>query len=165
MFVRVLKGLFTTRTGWTIVAGLVVIGAAAAAKFYTEQHSAPERVVAADGLEEILAAVPEALEVYQSAHPEGVLDEAAWTPAVVDCGRSAQATEAERANPTWSTLGIALDKPTRYQFRFHSHDAKWQLLARTDSDCDGLYEVYQLQGNTDWSGHHTDSLKIDNPGE
>jgi len=92
-------------------------------------------------------------------------DDTPWTPAVLECGRPGHATPQEAAHPTWKALGATFEEPSLYQLRFTATAQGYELLARTDADCDGLYEVLRRTGSVGYSGLSSDPVKMDNPGE
>jgi hypothetical protein len=168
MLGKVFKSLFTTRSGGYVLVGLLLVGAASAGKVYYGQVNAPEAARASSGVEASLAGVEDALAAYKDSRGDGesvLPPDAPWTPADLECGTEGKATTAEASNPTWSALALPLDKPTRYQFRFRSRESDWDLIARTDTDCDGIYKVFHLKGTSGYNGSSIEPIKIDNPRE
>ncbi len=66
-----------------------------------------------------------------------------WYPANVPCAADAPLPMPREA--VWDVLGLpADDSRTKFQYRFQKNGAGYEIRARRDSDCDGLYAVWLL---------------------
>ncbi len=151
-----------------LLIGLVVIILGGVAKVYYDQASIPEQTRRNTALGEVLDGVPDALEKHLDALPEdkrALPPAAGWTPAKMSCAEPVQIAPEEAADPTWAALGLDFSKPTTFQFRWRVDKDAFTLLARTDSDCDGLYQVHKLTGERGMLGLTTENVKVENPGE
>jgi len=168
MGARLLKYLLSTNTGRFALLGLIIVGVAFAARTYYDQVTQPPSAVAKLSQEGLLAGMVDATELWVATHseqPRAFPDDTPWTPAVLECGRPGHATPQEAAHPTWKALGATFEEPSLYQLRFTATAQGYELLARTDADCDGLYEVLRRTGSVGYSGLSSDPVKMDNPGE
>ena len=147
-------------------AGLLILVASFAGKSYFDQHSIPETKKRSASTSELLKTSYKALESHHEA--KGTFPaNAGWTPQGLPCGQVVEVSAVEANHPTWKVLGIDLGAPTSFQFRFRlTRVSGFELLARTDHDCDGVYEVHRLEGEEGkWGGINQTKVELDNPGE
>lgn len=159
---------FGTTMGRGILVGGLILGASAAGKAYYDQETEPIALKRGKALEETLQNLQEKIADYPSARQETDperLAGAGWTPANASCGEAVKADPKEVAHPTWKALELDLSKPTIYQFRYREDDRGFELLARTDNDCDGIYQVHRIRGARTWSGGVDARTTVDNPKE
>lgn len=167
---RLLRFLVTTPTGRFALGALALLLAAVVARAYWVEHTRPAEEVRRQDVGALLDAAQEALKTWSDGRAEGAPpfpDNTPWTPAALECGREAAVSPGEAAHPTWTALQVRFEGPARYQVRFSS-DPKtltWELLARTDADCDGVYEVFRRSGGLGIAGLTTRPPQVDNPGE
>lgn len=161
--------LLGTWWGRLIMVGLVILGVSYAAKLAWQEASTPAEVTQRAEVGAALDGVGAALEAWRKAQPEGApaLPEGVdWTPSRLDCGQMATVDPKEAAHPTWAALGLDLGKPSPYQLRFRQVDKdRFELLARTDEDCDGLHQVHRLTGRLGWGTSVDTHYSLSNPGE
>lgn len=159
------------KASWKVlVPAALVLGVAFAGKVYFTQQTIPVQRVQAANVDAILAAAVEKLEAHVDAFEgEGNPFPAAagWTPPQLSCGEPTPTSPEAWEHPTWKVLGIAPEGATPYQYRFRGDKRHgFELLARADVDCDGVYQVRRLKGKTVWTGGlDTGILTVDNPGE
>lgn len=160
-----LKTLFGAGALRAAIAGALVLALAYGAKLYYDVASVPDTQREAETMETVLEVAAEALAEHLKAH-KALPEDAGWTPTTTDCGEVTTIPAEEAGHPTWVTLKLKLDAPTRFQYRFRNRDDdRFELLARTDRDCDGLYEVHQITGGLGWTGLSADRLSVQNRGE
>ena len=165
---KLLKTLFTSPAGQFTLVGLVVLGAAFAAKVYYDQVSIPVSEIAGDAVQDQLKAMASKLDTHVAAQPEGKSpfpERAGWTPATLTCGAPTKADAKAATHPTWKVLGLDFAEPVHYQFLFYSEGKTFSLVARTDFDCDGLHQVLRIKGEHGFTGLTIGDLTVDNPGE
>lgn len=164
-FVLILK------SSWKVLLpAALILGAGYGAKLYYTQQNIPEERTRAANVDTVMAEAVSKLEAHVSAFEgEGnpFPSDAGWSPERLVCADPTPTTPATWAHPTWQLLGVAPEGATRYQFRFRGNRHKgFELLARTDSDCDGIYQVRRIKGSTAWTGGlTTEAPVVDNPGE
>ena len=118
------------------LAGLIVIGVAAILKYFLVDAPKQESArVAATGPER-LKKLSESIANEKAPLPK--LTE--WYPSELPCGHDISAPVDE----FWNKLGVPAGESTHYQFRFESDENRYTVLARRDSDCDGLYVVHRV---------------------
>lgn len=164
----ILKGLFSSKGGQAALAGILIVLLSYGAKLYYDQQTRDPVRFRAQTTDELLLGVPGKLEAFASAQPEGaprLPQSTPWAPSSLLCGEEGQAG-AEAKHPTWAVLGLSWEKPSRFQYRFRALEGdRFELLARADEDCDGVYQVHRLRGGLSWSGVKADPLTVDNPNE
>ena len=163
------KFLFSTTIGRAVIVGSVISLIAFGAKLYWDEQTRPERERAKLTNAETLDLLVEAIEGYAEAHAKDERpfpQDTPWTPPQIDCGRTAEVTPEVAAHPTWKALGHTFKPKERYQLRFDATTTGYELLARADNDCDGVYEVLRRTGAVTVSGGvSSSSLKVDNSGD
>ena len=134
------------------VFGLIVAGFYAARLYYVDVPKIEEKAASQAGAAR-LDAMADALEARigtSGAELSKTLPRRTpWHPANLPCG--AEIAFGATHEPIWNSLGIDAAQTTAFQYRFEYHDDRFVLLARRDSDCDGLHGVWRLEGRTDWS--------------
>lgn len=155
-----------SRTGRVLVASVLIASLAYVGKLYYAHETRPETVVRAGEIEALLGAMSEALEAREGQAGAAPLGTAPWTPATLPCGVAAPVPPEEAAHPTWRALGWApKDAPTRHQLRYLVTPDGFEVIARSDFDCDGLHQVFRLRGERGALGLKLAPVTIDNPGE
>lgn len=165
---RLLKYLLSGQTGRALLIALLIVLAAAGAKLYYDTHTTEPARVAKLTEEGRVDALVDAIEAWVGDHRDAERpfpDDTPWTPSTLECGRDAITPEVEAAHPTWKALGATFEGPGRYQLRFTATQDRFELLARTDADCDGIHEVMRRSGEVGLAGLSLDPPKLDNPGE
>jgi hypothetical protein len=164
-----LKKILASKVGQAALAGLVMILLSYGARVYYDQKTQDPVKFRAQTTSETLERARDALSAAAARRAEGdptLPASTPWVPAALLCGEEAAATPEEAAHPTWATLGLAWDKPQRYQYRFRALDQeRFELLARADEDCDGVYQVHRLRGAVTWTGLSAEKITLDNPNE
>jgi hypothetical protein len=148
----------------------LLLGAGYGAKVYFQEANVPvEKRRAAVADEVVYAAVARLSEHVGDYDGEGspYPARAGWTPPSISCGEPVTLAPGAWSHPTWELLGIAPEGTTVYQYRFRRRgEDGFELLARTDSDCDGVYQVRRASGKTKWTGGLGKTVvSVDNPGE
>lgn len=155
-----------SRTGRVIIASVLIALLAYVGKLYYTHETRPETVVRAGEIEALLGTMSEALEAHAAKEGAKPLDAAPWTPATLPCGVAVSVPPKEAAHPTWRALGWApKDAPMRHQLRYLPKADGFEVLARSDFDCDGLYQVFHLRGERGALGLKLLPVMVDNPGE
>ncbi len=159
------------KSSWKILlpAGLI-LGAGFVGKVYFTQQNIPKEKTQGAGVDAVLADAVDKLSALVDTYDGNgnpFPAAAGWTPAAVSCGEDAPVVASDWEHPTWVLLGIAPDAPTPFQYRFRaSKEDGFELMARTDRDCDGLFQVRTRRGRAVWTGGlDTGILTTDNPGE
>ena len=150
---RVVQYFRNSPTAGIITVGLLIVGAFYAARLYyvdvpkleqkAESQAGAERLEAmADALEEYIGAEGKAAAASLPARTD-------WYPRELPCAGEVAFGAAD--SPIWATMKVEADETTAFQYRFEYLEDHFVLRARRDSDCDGLYAVWVLEGRTDWS--------------
>ncbi|MEO1269165.1 MAG: hypothetical protein AAFX99_13770 [Myxococcota bacterium] len=161
-----LTSLFRSPIGRAVLVALVLLAAGSLGKVWYDQNNIPPGKREGERAETILKGAIAQLKERVDADPKAPFPErAGWTPAVLTCGAPVHVTAAEANHPTWKALGMTFKEPTFHQYLFYTRDQEFWILARTDFDCDGLYEVYRFRGGRGMTGLGSASLGVDNPGE
>ncbi len=164
-----LKNFFSSTSGRYVLFALLIASLGLAARTWYRYETRDTTLVQNTDAKSLLDNVLDNLETYASKQPEGqsrLPQNTPWTPAVVPCGESVKASPKEVQHPTWKVLGVSFKEPTAFQYRFRAKDKKFEFLARTDRDCDGIYQVYHLRGGESWTGGiETERITVDNPKE
>lgn len=153
MLENVSKFFLHTTTGRIVSLALLVIGVAYAARvYYVDLPAMREKEQRASGIESIEkmadaleAAIAEQGEELAKSLPERT----GWYPTDLPCGTSIPF--GEQRDPVWDVLGPEVGKQTTFQYRFEFEDGKFRLLSRRDTDCDGFFAVWIVEGRTDWT--------------
>jgi hypothetical protein len=153
MLQKLVHFITQTNTGRLIVVALaLVLGAYAARLYFVDLPAREEKAAAAAGSETI-DAMADRLEQAISERGEEMAEKlparTAWYPETLPC--AAEVKFGTPSDPIWSTLGVKSEQKTAFQYRFEYSDDRFVIRARRDSDCDGIYAVWTLEGRTDWS--------------
>lgn len=146
--------LTQTNTGRLLVVALaLLLGAYGARLYFVDMPARQEKEQAAAGSERIEAmadALEDVIGERGAEMGEGLPTRTAWHPADLPC--AARKKFGTPNDPVWGTLGVDPEEETAFQYRFEYSDEQFVIRARRDSDCDGLYAIWTLEGHTDWSG-------------
>jgi hypothetical protein len=163
--------VWVLKSSWKVLLpAVIILSAAFVGKLYFTQQTIPEERTQALTVDATIREAIEKLGAYVEAQ-EGDTNpypgNAEWTPLRMSCGEPALVTDATFAHPTWKVLGIAPPEQTQFQYRFRADKARgFELLARTDRDCDGIFQVRQVRGKASWTGGiESSQVLVDNPGE
>lgn len=130
-----------TQTGRAAAIALVILGIAYGAKKYYTYTQETQRTRDSRDANSMLTTMADSLEAHledDDASLEDFDERSAWFPPDMDCGADATFPEPQGV---WKSLGVEADSNTRFQFRFQRSDGEFTLIARRDTDCDGLYYV------------------------
>lgn len=138
-----------TTSGKLVGAVLVTLIVGYGLRVYFFDMPKLEKKAAAQVGVETLEEMGDALDEAYSAKGDALLSElpevTGWYPQSIMCGRRIELPTTRDA--IWETLKTPKDGGTEFQYRFESEDGAFKLLARRDSDCDGTYAVWLLQGS------------------
>jgi len=132
----IVKRLLSSSLFRYVVGAFIVIGAAAILKYVLIDVPKKETARVAGTGPERLEKLTEVLAKESGPLPK--LTE--WYPKDLPCGQKIAAPEDE----FWNGLGIPVGEATYYQFRLESDEKRYTVLARRDSDCDGLHVVHRV---------------------
>lgn len=145
---RALNFLFKTNSGRLLLVALVAALAAYAARVVLVDIPAQEAKnasgVGADNLEAMGEALSEALDERADVAAE-LPARTQWYPVDVPCG--AEAPYAGPRDAVWDLLRLPKTGKTQFQYRFEFAAGEVKMRARRDSDCDGFYAVWLLEGD------------------
>ena len=130
-----------TQTGRAAGIALIILGIAYGAKQYYTYTQETQRTKDARDANSMLTAMADSLEAHLEEDEASLEDFEArseWFPADMACGADATFPEPEGV---WKALGVEAASTTRFQFRFQRSEGEFTLIARRDTDCDGLYYV------------------------
>lgn len=130
-----------------LVLGIVVLVGFWAARLYLVDMPKRDRAKIASSGKEILSVL--AQNMSRDADTLPVLTQ--WYPTDLPCGLEGTFS----VDPFWQGLGLKVDTKSHYQYRFHRVDEKYTLMARRDSDCDGLFVVHRMDGSIGSVGNVT----------
>ena len=158
------------RSSWRyLVPSALLLGAAWVGKAYFLESRIPVEKKRAVSTDQLMNDAVAKLKDYVAAQQgkDRLPASAPWTPGSIDCAEAQSHDTVVWSHPTWKILDLNPKEPTAYQFRFRrTGEDSFVLLARTDSDCDGFYQVRRIRGETGWTGAlSTLPITVDNPGE
>ena len=163
-----LGGLLRSWTGKAMLIGLAVVLLGYAAKLYYDEVSKPATLRRSEQAEITVSKAVDNLVAHVDRQKEAndpLPANVGWTPVTMPCGQSIPLPANTWEHPTWKVLGIGGADRYAFQYRFRKSGRTFELLARTDGDCDGLHEVHRAGGELTWSGLSPFHITIDNPGE
>ena len=153
----------------TVAIAVVIMVAGYAAREWYAAQQLPDALGQHRAAEEVLREAQEKLDSWAEAQPDGapfLPPDTEWTPKGLPCGGKATATPDEAKAPAWVALGIGWEGQTHQQARFRAlSPSSFELLLRSDNDCDGLFQVHRLIGFASSSGVSEARITVDNPGE
>ncbi|MGM0555010.1 MAG: hypothetical protein ACQEVA_01400 [Myxococcota bacterium] len=132
-----------TQTGRAIAVGAVILAFAYGAKQYYEHTKENQRTRDARDASTMLNSMAESLEEHLAEEDDATLadlpERTDWFPSGLACGAN---TTFPEPTGVWSALGVEKGADTRFEFRFERDaDDGFKIIARRDSDCDGIYYV------------------------
>lgn len=130
-----------------LVLGVVILVGFWAARLYWVDMPKRDRAKIASSGKEMLTVIADKL----PSDPQSLPLLTDWFPADLPCGLDV----AIAPHPFWEAVGLKPETRSHYQYRFHREDTKYTLFARRDSDCDGLFVVYKMEGSVGSVGNVT----------
>lgn len=145
---RLLAILRRSMTGKLLVAALIVLLAAYAARVYLvdqpRQRAEEERL---SGIEQLEAMADALEELVDRRGAESLPARTDWYPAELPCATKIPFGPTNQ--PLWAELGLDENTETAFQVRFDLVDDEFTLWTRRDSDCDGWFAVWTISGSAD----------------
>lgn len=154
-----------TQTGRALAVALIILGIAYGAKQYYTHTQESQRTKDARDAKSMLASMSNSLEQHLDREETTLEDfdvRSDWFPADIACGADTTFPEPEGV---WKALGVEEGEKTRFQFRFARADGEFTIIARRDSDCDGLYYVVTHTARESMTGGFSRRTETQNANE
>ena len=142
----------TSPTGRAIVLALVALIVVAALRFVYYELPQQEEIAAKQSGIESLENAADALEDLAKAGGHERVERTAWFPSNYACGIDVTLAEVPEI---WKALGFKPGDTSRYQYRLDTTDDGYRIIARTETDCDGIFATYEITGSTNWTSTFT----------
>ncbi len=155
-----------TQTGRALLIAAAVLALAYGGKVYYTHQQESTRTRDARDAKEMLTAMADALDAHLEAEGDSGFEQLPtrtdWFPARLPCGAPTLLPEPEGV---WDTMELEAKSETRFQFRFERGDDSYTLLARRDSDCDGLHYVVRQVAEESVTGGYYRTTETQNASE
>lgn len=157
---KIIKWLLSSKIGLALLIGIIAIATAGAAQFYFFEKPEIEKKNAIEEGAETLERIADLLE--EASKSGGKWPEiTTWFPKYLPCAAKVTITTI----PPWNKLGFKTGSKTKFQYRLETQNDGYILRARTDSDCDGIFAIYTIEGTTDWPSSFRREFTIQNKKE